>query len=105
MRRAPDAGRYDPADAVATGPAMFDTTRLDRAGGVKGSDPDSIAELGRRAAAAGLQTASLDGVLCTERNLLWNFSLTAGVRGRSTASRRCCRHGDTPDETVADGRP
>jgi hypothetical protein len=38
---------------------MFDTTRLDRAGGL-----DPIAELGQRAAAAGLRTASLDEVLC-----------------------------------------
>ncbi len=64
VRRAPDAGRYVLTDAIASGPAMFDTTRLDRAGGVKGSDPDPIAELGRRAVAAGLRTASLDEVLC-----------------------------------------
>ena len=64
MRRAPDAGRYVLTDVVASGPAMFDTARLDRAGGVEGTDPDPIAELGRRAAAAGLQTASLDEVLC-----------------------------------------
>jgi hypothetical protein len=64
VRRAPDAGRYVLADVVASGPAMFDTARLDRAGGVEGSDPDPIAELGRRAIAVGLQTASLDEVLC-----------------------------------------
>jgi hypothetical protein len=64
VRRAPDAGRYVLADAVASGPAMFDTARLDRAGGVHGTDTDAIAELGRRAAAAGLRTASLDEVLC-----------------------------------------
>lgn len=64
VRRAPDAGRYVLVEAVATGPAMFDTTRLDRAGGDGGSDPDPIAALGRRAGAAGLQTASLDEVLC-----------------------------------------
>ena len=64
VRRAPDAGRYVLTDAVASGPAMFDTARLDRAGGVDGTDPDPIAELGRRAAAAGLHTASLDEVLC-----------------------------------------
>ena len=64
VRRAPDAGRYVLTDAVASGPAMFDTARLDRAGGIEGSDPDPIAELGRRAVAVGLQTASLDEVLC-----------------------------------------
>jgi len=64
VRRAPDAGRYVLADVVASGPAMFDTARLDRAGGVHGIDPDPLAALGRRAAAAGLQTASLDEVLC-----------------------------------------
>jgi glycosyltransferase involved in cell wall biosynthesis len=62
VRRAPDAGRHVLTDAVASGPAMFDTARLDRAGGLQGSDP--VTELGRRAAAAGLQTASLDEVLC-----------------------------------------
>jgi hypothetical protein len=61
VRRAPDAGRYVLADAVASGPAMFDTTRLDEAGGASGTDPDPIAEL---AAVAGLHTASLDEVLC-----------------------------------------
>jgi hypothetical protein len=64
IRRAPDAGRYILTDAVASGPALFDTTRLDRAGGLKDTDPDPLAELERRAAAAGLQTASLDEVLC-----------------------------------------
>jgi tetratricopeptide (TPR) repeat protein len=44
VRRAPDAGRYLLVDAVARGPAMFDTRRLDDA--------------------AGLQTATLDEVLC-----------------------------------------
>jgi hypothetical protein len=43
---------------------MFDTARLDRAGGIGVSDPDPIPELGWRAAAVGLQTASLDEVLC-----------------------------------------
>ncbi|OBI53711.1 hypothetical protein A5706_22230 [Mycobacterium sp. E796] len=56
-------GRYVLTDAVASGPAMFDTARLDRAGGIGGSDPDPIAELGWRAVAVGLQTASLDEVL------------------------------------------
>jgi glycosyltransferase involved in cell wall biosynthesis len=64
VRRTPDAGRYIPTDAPAHGPAMFDTARMDRAGGIQGTDPDPIAGLGRRAAAAGLRTASLDEVLC-----------------------------------------
>jgi hypothetical protein len=64
VRRAPGAGRYLITDVVASGPAMFDTARLDRAGGVEGTDPDPIAALGRRSAAAALQTASLDEVLC-----------------------------------------
>ena len=46
VRRTPDAGRYVITDQVASGPAMFDTTRLDQA------------------AAAGMGTASLDEVLC-----------------------------------------
>ena len=64
VRRTPDADRYVLTDAVASGPAMFDTARLDRAGSIGGSDPDPIAELGWRAVAVGLQTASLDEVLC-----------------------------------------
>ena len=64
VRRSPDAGRYVLTEAVATGPAMFDTTLLDRAGGIGGSDPDPLAELGWRAVAVGLGTASLDEVLC-----------------------------------------
>ncbi|MBS4729214.1 hypothetical protein MSM1_12985 [Mycobacterium sp. SM1] len=64
VRRAPHAGRYLLTDTVASGPAMFDTARLDRAGGVRGTDADPMAALGRRAAAAGLRTASLDEVFC-----------------------------------------
>ena len=64
VRRARDAGRYLLTEVVASGPAMFDTTRLDRAGDMEGTDTDPIAELGRRAATAGLRTASLDEVLC-----------------------------------------
>ena len=44
VRRDPAGGRYLLSDTVASGPAMFDTTRLDRA--------------------AGLRTATLDEVLC-----------------------------------------
>ncbi len=64
VRRTPDAGRYVLTDAPACGPAMFDTTRLDRFGGIQGTDHDPIAGLGRRAPAAGLRTATLDEVLC-----------------------------------------
>jgi tetratricopeptide (TPR) repeat protein len=64
VRRTPDAGRYVLAETVAKGPSMFDTARLDQTGGVRGTDPDPITELARRAAAAGLRTASLDEVLC-----------------------------------------
>ena len=64
VRRTADAGRYVLTDAVAYGPAMFDTTRLDRAGGMRATDVDPIAELEHRATAAGLRTATLDEVLC-----------------------------------------
>ena len=64
VRRAADAGRYVVTDEVASGPAMFETGRLDRADGIDGTDRDPIAELGRRAAAVGLRAASLDEVLC-----------------------------------------
>jgi hypothetical protein len=65
VRRTPDAGRYVLTDVIASGPAMFDTARLDRTGGLDDTDPDPLAALGRRAATAGLHTASLDEVLCT----------------------------------------
>jgi len=64
VRRAPDAGRYVLTDEVASGPAIFDTARLDRAGGLKDTDSDPIAQLRERSATAGLSTASLDEVLC-----------------------------------------
>jgi hypothetical protein len=64
VRRTADAGRYVLADVAAKGPAMFDTVRLDRIGGMNTADPDPIAEVTRRAAAAGLRTACLDEVLC-----------------------------------------
>jgi tetratricopeptide (TPR) repeat protein len=64
VRRTADAGRYVLGKTVASGPSMFDTARLDQAGRVGGTDPDPITELARSAAAAGLQTASLDEVLC-----------------------------------------
>ena len=62
VRRAPNAGRYLLTEAMATGPAMFDTARLDRTGGVLGTGPDqTAAQRGRPAAGS---TASLDEVLC-----------------------------------------
>ena len=42
---------------------MFDTARLDRAGGID-TDPDLLTALGSRAAIAGLRTATLDEVHC-----------------------------------------
>ena len=53
VRRAPDAGRYLLTEAMASGPAMFDTARLDRAVGVQNSDPDPPAQRGRPTAAPG----------------------------------------------------
>jgi hypothetical protein len=64
VRRTPDAGRYVLSDVVVRGPAMVDTARLDRVGRIDTTDPDPVAEFHQRAAAAGLQTASLDEVLC-----------------------------------------
>ena len=64
VHRAPDAGRYLLTDVMATGPAMFDTARLDRARGVQNSDPDPPAQRSRPATGAELRTASLDEVLC-----------------------------------------
>lgn len=64
VRRTPQAGRYVLSDVVASGPAMFDTARLNLIGGVNSAAPEPIAELRRRAATAGLRTASLDEVLC-----------------------------------------
>jgi hypothetical protein len=64
IRRTPDAGRYLLTEVMATGPAMFDTARLDRARGVQNTGPDPPAQRGRPATDAGLRTASLDEVLC-----------------------------------------
>lgn len=66
VRRAPGAGRYVLGERVAYGPAMFDTALLDRLGGISANDPDPLAELNRRAVAAGLATASLDELLCIQ---------------------------------------
>ncbi|MCV7329654.1 hypothetical protein [Mycobacterium cookii] len=59
IRRTSDTGRYLLTAMMATGPAMFDTARLDRAVGVEKIDPDP-----GRPPAARLRTASLDEVLC-----------------------------------------
>jgi hypothetical protein len=64
VHRTPEAGRYLLTEEVAHGPALFDTTRLAQAGDIEGTDTDPIAQLGRRAATAGLRTATLDEVLC-----------------------------------------
>ncbi|WP_253900572.1 glycosyltransferase [Mycobacterium asiaticum] len=64
VSRAPGAGRYVLSEHAAHGPAMFDTARLDRVGGFRADDSDPLAGLGRRAAVAGLRTATLDEVLC-----------------------------------------
>ncbi len=64
IRRAPDTGRYLLTEAMATGPAMFDTARLDRAVGVQDSDPIRPPNVGDRPPRAELRTASLDEVLC-----------------------------------------
>jgi hypothetical protein len=57
VRRAIDTGRYVLTDVMATGPAMFDTVRLDRAGGIDSTHPDPLAQLTQEAAGAGLHTA------------------------------------------------
>ncbi len=64
VRRAPNAGRYVPTEVMASGPAMFDTALLSRAGSVDRSGNVQIADLGRLSTAAGLLTATLDEVLC-----------------------------------------
>lgn len=60
VRRTPSAGRYLFSGAATTGPAMFDTARLDRAGSVVAP----ASELGRELREAGLKTATFDEVLC-----------------------------------------
>jgi glycosyltransferase involved in cell wall biosynthesis len=66
VRRAPGTGRYLLSEAVASGPAMFETTRLDRIGAVASTDGDLIAKLRQPASTAGLVTATLDQVLCQD---------------------------------------
>jgi hypothetical protein len=38
VRRAVDTGRYVLTDQIGAGPAMFDTARLDRVGGLEATD-------------------------------------------------------------------
>ncbi|MBU3686431.1 MAG: glycosyltransferase [Mycobacterium sp.] len=64
VRRGIGTGRYVLTDSVPKGPAMFDTERLARIGGIDPDVPDVVADLTTRAAAAGLRSASLDEVLC-----------------------------------------
>ena len=64
VRRAADAGRYVLTDVAASGPAMFETARVERAGGLNGTDPYPLAALHRGAAAVGMRTATLDEVFC-----------------------------------------
>ena len=72
VRRAPDAGRYLLTEAMATGPAMFDTARLDRAIGVQNSDPDPPAQLADRPPAPGCappaSTKCSASQVCTSRH-------------------------------------
>ncbi|MFY2860978.1 hypothetical protein ACOJVU_14700, partial [Mycobacterium sp. THU-M104] len=58
------AGRYLLTDTVASGPAMYDTTRLNPTTEAHNSNPDPSTRHRRPAADAGLRTASLDEVLC-----------------------------------------
>lgn len=64
-RRTANGGRYVLTDTVASGPALFDVLRLDQAGGFGITDSEPLVMLGKRAASMGLQTATLDEVLCT----------------------------------------
>ncbi|WP_329786971.1 tetratricopeptide repeat-containing glycosyltransferase [[Mycobacterium] zoologicum] len=64
VRRTPDGGRYALGDAITAGPAMFD---MDRLNGIDVDDPDPIARLRHQVGRGGLQTATLDEVLCIAR--------------------------------------
>lgn len=68
MRRTPDAGRYLLTDVVASGPPMFDYRIAGSGRRVEGTDQNPIAELERRAAAAGLHTATLDECSASPRS-------------------------------------
>jgi hypothetical protein len=64
VRRKPDTGGYVLTDSVSSGPAMFDTGRLDLAGVVDSVGPGPFGEFGRQPPGAGMRTATLDEVLC-----------------------------------------
>jgi tetratricopeptide (TPR) repeat protein len=64
IRRGAGTGRYVLTDRMPIGPAMIDTQRLARMGGIDPVAGDVVADLTARAQAAGLRTASLDEVLC-----------------------------------------
>lgn len=64
VRRGSGTGRYVLADEVSRGPAMVDTDRLVSIGGLDPDATDVLGDLGARARAAGLRTATLDEVLC-----------------------------------------
>ena len=72
IRRTPDAGRYLLTEAMATGPAMFDTARLDRAFGAQNSDPAPPAQRGDRppapSCAPPASTKSSASQACTARS-------------------------------------
>ena len=68
VRRASGTGRYVLADEIPRGPAMLDTGRLAGIGGIDADAADVHADLGARARAGGLRTATLDEVLCVARD-------------------------------------
>lgn len=61
VRRTPDGARYVLGDSIAAGPAMFD---MDRVNGIEVDDSDPVGRLRHLAGRGGLQTATLDEVLC-----------------------------------------
>ena len=64
VHRTPDAGRYLLTDVMASGPAIFDTARLDRAGVLKDTETAPPTKRRRPASLVGPRTATLDEVLC-----------------------------------------
>jgi hypothetical protein len=88
VRRTAGAGRYP----MANGPAMFDTTCLDRTSGIDR----------RPAAATGLQTAGRDEVLCIAQSD--RHPRTVHTSGRSRAELSDRRVIDTPVRTPSVSR-
>ena len=91
----PDAqrGRYVVTDSVAAGPALYDVLRLDQVGGFGVTDSEPLVMLGKRAAAMGLRTATLDEVLCTKKD----------DRGLSSPPERGHAKGDIPLASIVGG--